>query len=62
MKKDICIVVANYYPDISKKLINGATKVLKISKIRKYKVVKVPGIFLMDIRQIVLFLSGYPID
>ena len=45
MKKNICIVVANYYPVISKKLINGATKVLKISKIRKYKVVKVPGIF-----------------
>ena len=29
MKKKIYIVVANYYPSISKDLINGASRVLK---------------------------------
>jgi len=45
MKKNICIVVANYYPKISKALIIGSSKILKSKGIKKYKLIKVPGIF-----------------
>tara|TARA_B100000959_G_C14874541_1_gene579811 strand:+ start:336 stop:743 length:408 start_codon:yes stop_codon:yes gene_type:complete len=45
MKKKICIVVANYYPNISMNLIKGASKILKINSIKNYKIIKVPGIF-----------------
>ena len=45
MKKNICIVVANYYPEISKALIIGSSKILKSKGIKKYKLIKVPGIF-----------------
>ena len=45
MKKSICIVVANYYPSISKNLIKGACKILKINGIKNYKIIKTPGIF-----------------
>ena len=41
----ICIVVANYYPKISNKLILGAKKVLINNKINNYKKIEVPGIF-----------------
>jgi len=44
MKKKICLVVANYYPDISKNLIYGASKILKSKGIKDYKIFKVPGI------------------
>ena len=45
MKKNICIVVANYYPKISKALIIGSSKILKSKGIKNYKIIKVPGIF-----------------
>jgi len=45
MKKNICIVVANYYPKISENLINGATKSLKLHGIKKYKLFRTPGVF-----------------
>ena len=45
MKKNICIVVANYYPKISKALIDGASKILKKKGIKNYKLIKVPGVF-----------------
>jgi len=45
MKKKICIVVANYYPKISKDLILGATKVLRSKDLNNYKIYKVPGVF-----------------
>ena len=45
MKKNICIVVANYYPKISKSLIDGASKIFKKKGINKYKLIKVPGVF-----------------
>ena len=45
MKKKICIVVANYYPDISKGLTNGALKVLKKNGIKNCKKIIVPGIY-----------------
>tara|TARA_B100001123_G_C15106457_1_gene945670 strand:- start:457 stop:876 length:420 start_codon:yes stop_codon:yes gene_type:complete len=41
----ICIVIANYYPDISKALFKGATNVLKYHKIKNYKNIIAPGIF-----------------
>jgi len=41
----ICIVCANYYPEISKNLLNGASKVLKKNKINKYKKIFVSGAF-----------------
>ena len=41
----ICIVIANYYPSISKKLLIGATKTLKNNGIKKHKIVYTPGIF-----------------
>ena len=45
MKKNICIVVANYYPKISKALIDGASKILKKKGIKNYKLIKVAGVF-----------------
>ena len=45
MKKKICLVVADYYPKISHKLINGASKILKLRGIKNYKIFKVPGVF-----------------
>ena len=45
MKKNICLVVANYYPKISKALIIGSSKILKSNGIKNYKVIKVPGVF-----------------
>ena len=45
MKKNICIVVANFYPKISKSLIDGASKILKKKGIKNYKLIKVPGVF-----------------
>ena len=45
MRKNICIVVANYYPKFSKALIDGATKILKKKGIKNYKLIKVPGVF-----------------
>ena len=46
MKAKICIVVANYYPKISKSLLLGATSVLKNKyKLKNYKIIYSPGIF-----------------
>ena len=45
MKKSVCIVVANFYPKISKALVEGSFKTLKSNGIKNYKVIKVPGIF-----------------
>ena len=41
----ICIVVANYYPNISKQLLNGAKKYLSINGIKQNKIILSPGIF-----------------
>jgi len=43
--KKICIVTANYYPEISKKLYLGAIKFLKTKPQNKFKKIDVPGIF-----------------
>ena len=43
MKKKYLIVVADYYKDISKGLLNSALK--SIPKINFVKVIKVPGVF-----------------
>ena len=45
MKKNICLVVANYYPKISRALIIGSGKILKSQNIRNFKIIKVPGVF-----------------
>ena len=45
MKTKICIVVANYYPKISKNLLKGAIKLLKDYNLKNHKVIFVPGIF-----------------
>jgi len=45
MKKKICIVVANYYPKISKNLIIGASKVLKENGINNFTKIHAPGVF-----------------
>ena len=34
----ICIVIANYYPKVSKELLFGALKVLKTNGIKQYKI------------------------
>ena len=39
----ICIVVSEFYPEISKMLINGAVKKLIKNNIRKYKIIRIPG-------------------
>ena len=41
----ICVVVANYYPSISKSLIKGVSKILKKNKINNFKKIFVPGVF-----------------
>ena len=41
----ICIIIANYYPSISKDLFDGAKKLLMKNKIKNYKKIFVPGIF-----------------
>ena len=45
MKKKVCLVVANYYPKVSKDLIRGASEILKTRGVKNYKVIKVPGVF-----------------
>ena len=45
MKKKICIVIANYYPEISKELLKGSIKVLKYNNIKNFKIIYSPGIF-----------------
>ena len=45
MNKKICIIIANYYPIISKNLLKGVIKVLKSHSITKIKIINVPGIF-----------------
>ena len=41
----IFIVIANYYPKISKDLLTGSTKILIKNGIKNYKKIFVPGIF-----------------
>ena len=41
----ICIVVSNFYPKISKLLINGAVLKLKKKKISNFQIITVPGTF-----------------
>ena len=41
----ICIVIANYYPKVSKELLFGALKVLKTNGIKQYKIFHAPGVF-----------------
>ena len=45
MKKKICIVVANYYPNISNDLIKGASIVLKKNRIKKFTTIITSGVF-----------------
>ena len=45
MKKKICIVVANYYPHISKDLVKGSLAILKKYRISNVKVINAPGAF-----------------
>jgi|TARA_B110000438_G_C15761686_1_gene627600 6,7-dimethyl-8-ribityllumazine synthase len=41
----LCIIVSNYYPTVSKMLINGAVTNLKKNKITNFKIIYVPGTF-----------------
>jgi len=41
----ICIVIANYYPKISKELLLGASKVLNENGLKNFKNIFAPGIF-----------------
>ena len=41
----ICIVTANYYPKISKKLLLGCLNKLKKHRIKKTKLIYAPGVF-----------------
>ena len=41
----ICIVIADYYPKISKDLLSGSLNVLKKNRINKIKVIHAPGVF-----------------
>ena len=43
MKKKILIVVADYYKDISNKLIDSA--LIKLKKFKNIQIIKVPGVF-----------------
>ena len=39
----ICIVVSEFYPEISKMLIKGAVKKLTKYNIKKYRIIRIPG-------------------
>ncbi len=41
----LCLIVSNFYPKISKMLINGAVSKLKKNKIFKFQIISVPGTF-----------------
>ena len=41
----ICIVIANYYPKVSKDLLLGAYKVLKKNRVKNIKKIIAPGVF-----------------
>ena len=41
----ICIIVSNFYPKISKMLIDGAVSKLRDNKISNFKIIQVPGTF-----------------
>ena len=41
----ICIIVSNFYPKISKMLIDGAVSKLKKKKIPNFQIMSVPGTF-----------------
>ena len=41
----ICIIASNFYPKISKLLINGALSRLKKNKISNFQIITVPGTF-----------------
>ena len=41
----VCIIVSNFYPKISKLLINGAVLKLKKKKISNFQIITVPGTF-----------------
>ena len=45
MKKKICIVIANYYPEISKNLLIGVKNKLKKNKNFSFNVIYAPGVF-----------------
>ena len=45
MKDKLCIVIANYYPEISKELLIGASKILIKYGFKEYKKIVAPGIF-----------------
>ena len=45
MKTKVCIVIANYYPKISKGLLSGALKVLRKNNSIEYKIIFAPGVF-----------------
>ena len=41
----VCIIVSDFYPKISKMLIDGAVSKLKKNKISNFKIITVPGTF-----------------
>ena len=41
----VCIIVSNFYPKISKMLLDGAVSKLKENKIFNFQIIKVPGTF-----------------
>ena len=41
----ICIIISNFYPKITKMLLEGAIKKLKEKKINNFKIINVPGTF-----------------
>ena len=45
MNKKICIILSNYYPNISKNLLIGATNIIENNKINKIKIIKTSGVF-----------------
>ena len=45
MKKNFCIIVANYYPEFSRNLVSGASRILRKKGIKNFKKIVVPGIF-----------------
>jgi len=45
MKRKICIVVASYYPDVTRFLLKGTTDFLKKNGIKNFKKIQTTGVF-----------------
>lgn len=57
--KKVAIISAQWHPDICDALVSGATRALQEGKVKKIKVMKVPGSFELPLAAQLLLNKGY---